>query len=100
MLLHAPKGLDGIVVTTTQISKIDGQAGKLIYRGYDIAQLAGNAPFEAVAHLLWRGRLPSPAELESLKNKRAEIRYGPANVRAFLETAPRDASPLSILRTA
>jgi citrate synthase len=99
-LLHAPKGLDGIVVTTTQISKIDGQAGKLIYRGYDIAQLAGNVPFEAVAHLLWRGRLPSPDELKSLKNKLAENRYVPNNVMAFLETAPRDANPLSILRTA
>jgi citrate synthase len=99
-LLRAPKGLDGVVVAETKISKIDGVAGRLLYRGYDVTDLVGKASFEAVAHLLWVGHLPSPDELKKFKNRLSESRYVPNKVMAFLETAPRDANPLSILRTA
>ncbi len=99
-MLRAPKGLEGVIVTDTQISKIDGQAGKLVYRGYDVTELAGNFPFEAVAHLLWIGHLPDEKELKTFSTKLSENRYIPNNVRAFLETAPRNSNPLAVLRTA
>jgi citrate synthase len=99
-LLRAPKGLDGVIVTETRISKIDGTAGKLIYRGYDVTDFIGRVSFEAVAHLLWVGHLPSSDELKKFKNRLAENRYVPNKVMAFIETAPRDSNPLSILRTA
>src|SRR5579859_1326123 len=94
------KGLEGVVVASTKISKIDGQAGKLIYRGYDITELAGKDSFEAVAHLLSVGRLPKAQELDSFRKKLAENRYVSNKVMAFIGTAPRDANPLTVLRTA
>jgi citrate synthase len=99
-LQRAPKGLEGIVVTSTKISKIDGQAGKLIYRGYDIADLAGKVPFEAVAHLMLVGHIPDAKELDSFTKKLAENRYVSNKVMAFLSSAPKEANPLAVLRTA
>lgn len=99
-LQHAPKGLEGVIVASTKITKIDGAAGKLIYRGYDITDLAGKVPFEAVAHLLLIGHLPDAQELEAFKKKLAENRYVSNKVMAFIGAAPRDADPLTVLRTA
>lgn len=99
-LLRAPPGLDGVIVTSTSISKIDGGAGKLIFRGYDISDLAGKVPFEAVAHLLWKGSLPSAQELDSFTKKMAEKRYVSNKVMAFIAGAPKEANPLAVLRTA
>jgi len=95
-----PKGLDGVIVATTQISKIDGTAGRLIYRGYDITQLAGVVPFESVVHLLWTGRIPSEKELIDFKSEIADRRSISPSLISFLKTVPRDANPLSVLRTA
>src|SRR5487761_229111 len=99
-LQRAPKGLEGVIVTSTKITKIDGEAGKLIYRGYDITELAGKVSFEAVAHLLWKGRLPDAKELEAFKKKLAENRYVSNKIMAFIGAAPKDADPLTVLRTA
>ncbi|HEX4204641.1 MAG TPA: citrate/2-methylcitrate synthase, partial [Ktedonobacteraceae bacterium] len=52
-------GLEGVVAATTAISKVDGLAGHLIYRGYDIHELARTTTFEEVIHLLWFGHLPN-----------------------------------------
>ena len=57
----APKGLEGVVATTSAICYIDGDQGVLTYRGYDIHDLAGHSTFEEVGYLLWFGRLPKPA---------------------------------------
>ena len=51
-------GLEGIIAGETAVCHVDGQAGRLIYRGYDIQDLAENCCFEETAHLLWSGRLP------------------------------------------
>jgi citrate synthase len=96
----APKGLEGVVVASTMISKIDGKRGKLIYRGYDIQELAGNVPFEAVAFLLWVGHLPNSLELDTFRKNLAEHRKISREVKLFLEWAPHEAEPLVVLRTA
>jgi citrate synthase len=57
------KGLADIVAASTALSDIDGRAGLLFYRGYDIHQLAGTATFEEIAYLLQRGHAPSREEL-------------------------------------
>ena len=62
----APKGLDGVVVASTNISHVFGEEGRLVYRGYEIDQLAANVSYEEVCHLLWKGRLPNTAELAEL----------------------------------
>src|SRR5581483_7691234 len=58
------KGLEDVVVSTSEICFIDGDRGRLLYRGYDIHDLVAHASFEETAHLLWYGSLPSRAELE------------------------------------
>src|SRR6478752_7693084 len=68
----APKskgGLEGIVAATTAISRVDGTAGRLIYRGYNIHDLARTCTFEEVAHLLWFEHLPNQQELSDLHEK-------------------------------
>ena len=59
-------GLEGVVAARTEISLVDGGNGRLVYRGYVIADLAEDMSFEEVAHLLWYGRLPTRAELDAL----------------------------------
>ena len=59
-------GLEGIVAAQTAISLVDGANGRLVYRGYVIADLAEQMSFEEVAHLLWYARLPTRAELDAL----------------------------------
>jgi citrate synthase len=55
------KGLADVVAASTALSDIDGRAGRLFYRGYDINQLAGSATFEETAYLLQRGSPPAVA---------------------------------------
>jgi citrate synthase len=57
------RGLADVIAASTAVSDIDGRAGRLFNRGYDIHQLAGPATFEEIAFLLQRGHAPSPAEL-------------------------------------
>lgn len=59
------KGLEGVLVTESELSYIDGSTGRLIYRGYSIEDLAREASFEEVLYLLWHGHLPTRSELDS-----------------------------------
>jgi citrate synthase len=67
-------GLEGIVASQTAISMVDGANGRLVYQGYVIADLAENMSFEEVAFLLWKGRLPTRAELDALALELASSR--------------------------
>ena len=60
-------GLEGVVAGESEICYIDGYAGVLSYRGYNIHTLAEHATFEEVIWLLWKGKLPKQAELDQLK---------------------------------
>lgn len=97
--LHAPKGLEGVVATTSSICYIDGDEGVLAYRGYDIHDLADHSTFEEVCYLLWFGRLPKADELKSLKQRMADERKLDASVIALLKMAPKHALPMDALRT-
>lgn len=92
-------GLEGIIAAESEICFIDGDAGILSYRGYDIHTLAENATFEEVVYLLWNGRLPSKTELDGLKKSLVANRAIPAEVVNFLRSAPK-AAPMDVLRTA
>ena len=92
-------GLEGVVAGESEICYIDGYAGILSYRGYNIHTLAEHATFEEVIWLLWKGTLPKQSELDQLK---ADLfaNYGIApEVTAFLQ-ANIKASPMDVLRTA
>ncbi len=92
-------GLEGVIVASSSICTIDGQQGKLVYRGYDINDLAGRASFEEVAWLLWHDDLPTQAELESLRKDLAGNRGIPGPVWDALRSLPAGASPMESLRT-
>ncbi len=93
-------GLEGIVAATTAISKVEGTAGRLIYRGYNIHDLASTTTFEEVAHLLWFGHLPNQKELTDLKVKLAAERTLPTEVVTILRQLPKTVEPMDALRTA
>ena len=94
------KGLEGIVANSTAISDVLGEDGVLIYAGYNINELAGKASYEEVVYLLWHGELPTATQLASLKEELASQRELPAGVVDFLKSAPKDANPMDVIRTA
>ncbi|HEV2116014.1 MAG TPA: citrate synthase [Terriglobales bacterium] len=97
---HPPKGLEGIVATTSGICYIDGDRGILAYRGIDIHELADHSTFEEVCYLLWFGKLPARDELQDLRSRLAAERHLDPAIIDFLRRAPQDALPMDVLRTA
>ncbi|MHB1938954.1 MAG: citrate synthase [Acidobacteriaceae bacterium] len=96
----AARGLEDIVASDSAICFIDGGAGILAYRGMDIHALAEKSTFPETAHLLWFGRLPSAAELAEFNRHLTNSRALPPEVVRLLETLPKDALPMAVLRTA
>src|SRR5436309_8032068 len=98
---HASKGgLEGVVATTSSICYIDGDQGVLAYRGIDIHELADNSNFEETCYLLWFGQLPTRDELKDLGQRLAAERTLDKGIVELLRTAPRDTTPMDVLRTA
>ena len=93
------KGLEGVVVDTSSICFIDGNAGRLIYCGYDIHDLAAQLTFEEVAYLLWNGELPTRTQLSDLRKSLSEQRPIPNNLKATILGLPRTSNTLDVLRT-
>jgi citrate synthase len=92
-------GLEGVLAAKTQISLVDGQNGRLVYRGYVIADLAEDMSYEEVAYLLWHGELPNRAQLEELSGKlRAKRELNQAAL-AALRGMEADSAPMDVLRT-
>jgi citrate synthase len=96
----APKGLEGIVATSSSICFIDGDAGVLSYRGIDIHELAQHSNFEECAYLLWFGKLPNTSELASFATQLAAARKLDPKIIDFLRSVPATATPMQVLRTA
>jgi citrate synthase len=94
------RGLEGVIALESELSSIDGQKGELIYRGYNINDLAEGATFEEVVYLLWNGSLPTQDELDTLRSELRSERALPAPVLDILRHAPDDAHPMAVLRTA
>jgi 2-methylcitrate synthase len=93
------KGLRGVTVASTKISDVDGQAGKLIYRGYLVQDLAERTSFEEVAHLLLFEKLPDKKELENFTMRLKEARDIPREIIEALKTRPADSLPMDILQS-
>ncbi len=91
-------GLRGVTVASTKISRVDGAAGKLIYRGYLVKDLAENASYEEVAHLLLYEHLPSTRELSSFKAFLAANRALPESVLNVLKCCAPETNPMDILQ--
>ncbi len=96
----APKGLEGIVATTSSICFIDGDAGVLSYRGIDIHELAAKSTFEETSYLLWNGALPTEDQLASFSADLAAARTLHPAIVQLLRSVPASATPMEVLRTA
>ena len=92
-------GLKGVVLDETLISFIDGEEGRLVYRGYNIHDLAQHATFEEVSYLLLYGALPSRAQLADFDGRLKVARAVPESVLAIIDSV-KAAHPMDILRTA
>ncbi|HET9408121.1 MAG TPA: citrate synthase [Candidatus Sulfotelmatobacter sp.] len=97
---QAPRGLEGVVATNSSICYIDGDRGILSYRGIDIHDLADHSNFEEVCYLLWYGHLPKRAELQDLRHRLAGERKINSAIIELLRSAPKQAKPMDVLRTA
>lgn len=93
------KGLAGVVVDTTAISKVNPESNSLLYRGYPVQELAATQPFEAVAYLLWNGELPTGEQLALFESLERSLRPLDPRTLALLDTLPSDAHPMDIVRT-
>ena len=91
--------LSGVIAGHTAICTVGHSGNDLHYRGYDIADVAAQATFEEVAHLLIHERLPNHAELGAYRTRLGRLRGLPAPLRAVLEQIPADAHPMDVLRT-
>ncbi len=93
-------GLEDVIAARSAVCAIDGAAGRLFYRGYEIGELAGVVPFEEVTALLWTGERPDATRAEEFRARLAAARGLPAPLEALLRALPRDCHPLDALRTA
>jgi citrate synthase len=92
-------GLEGIVAATTALSKVAGTEGRLLYRGYNIHDIARHVSYEEVAYLLWFGHLPNKVELTDFKARLVAERILPEAVKHVLSVLPATTAPLDALRT-
>jgi citrate synthase len=93
-------GLEDVIAARSAICRVDGEAGRLYYRGYEVADLVRTASFEDTTYLLWFGELPSASDRTAFAARLAEARPLPAPVLDLLRRLPRDCHPLDALRTA
>jgi citrate synthase len=93
-------GLEDVVAGTSTICLVDGVNGRLLYRGYDVADLAENSSFEEVAYLLWYGRLPGRIEFDAFLDTFTGSMRLPVETAMILRMFPKAATPMEVLRTA
>jgi citrate synthase len=94
MVNETHEGLAGVVAASTRLSLVDGAAGRLILAGYPMEEIAPQASFEEVVHLLWSGRLPNHQELKDLSARLASRRRLPPTTSALLREAAGNAVPV------
>lgn len=93
------KGLIGIYVDESLITHIDGEHGKLYYRGYSVEDLVEKSSFEEVAYLLIYGKLPTQSQLQSFNDQLIKERNIPDNILTILKMYPRNTTRIELLRT-
>ncbi len=93
------KGLEGVIADETTISRIDGQKGKLFYRGYSIEDLAAHSDYEEVTYLLLNERLPTAVELAAWRDRMRVSRDIPTQIREMIRGFPVGAHPMQLLQS-
>ncbi|MCW1295025.1 MAG: citrate/2-methylcitrate synthase, partial [Candidatus Parvarchaeum sp.] len=98
--LEIKEGLQGVYITKSEICKVDGQEGKLYYRGYKIEDLANYSSYEEVCYLLLYGKLPNSKELADFIKKMKEERSISENTKEIIRRFSKESQTLDVLRTA
>jgi len=98
--IEIKKGLAGVVADTTAISKVNPDTNSLLYRGYPVQELAAKCTFEEVAWLLWKGELPTAAELAEFETLERSLRHLDPTVERVIDALPLSAHPMDVVRTA
>ncbi len=94
------KGLAGVVADATSVSQVQGEEGRLIYRGIAIEEIAEKSTFEEMTFFLLRGKLPSAEELTKITSELKAARTLPKHVETVIDAAPKTAHPMMILQAA
>ena len=94
------KGLAGVVVDTTAVSKVVQETNSLTYRGYPVQELARYCSFEEVAYLLWNGRLPKQESLVRFSAREKALRHLDRHLIDLITSMPKSCHPMDVLRTA
>jgi 2-methylcitrate synthase len=94
------KGLEGVVVDTSAVSKVMPETNSLTYRGYPVQDLSESCSFEEVAYLLWHGELPSKKEFEAFTALERDTREISSQLQSVIKLFPKKAHPMDTVRTA
>lgn len=99
MTTAAKEGLEDVVAGPSAICEVNGIEGRLIYRGYDIHDLAEHSTFEETTYLLWHGKLPTRSQLTQLQRDLQTNRPLPKDVIELMKRFPPRSTPMDVLRT-
>ncbi|RZS63355.1 citrate synthase/2-methylcitrate synthase [Agromyces ramosus] len=94
------KGLAGVPVDYTAVSKVNPETNSLLYRGYPVQELAASVTFEEVAYLLWYGELPDDTQLAEFEERERGHRGLDHEVKRIIDEIPLTAHPMDVVRTA
>jgi 2-methylcitrate synthase len=97
--MNVKKGLEGVVMDTSSVSKVNADTNSLIYRGYPVQDLAENCSFEEVAYLMYTGELPNKGQLEEFSKKEKSLREISKDNLNVIKTLPKKCHPMDSIRT-
>lgn len=98
--VNTKKGLEGSVIDTSSVSKVNADTNSLIYRGYPVQDLAENCKFEEVAYLMYNGELPTAAQLADFEKKERDYRDITKECLGVIKALPKKCHPMDSIRTA
>jgi 2-methylcitrate synthase len=97
--IKVPKGLAGVIVDETKVSKVMPEINSLVYRGYPVQELAELCSFEEVAYLLVHDDLPTQSQLNDFAAKEKKYRGLSDHLQQVIALFPSDAHPMDKVRT-
>lgn len=97
--MNVKKGLEGAVIDTSSVSKVNPDTNSLIYRGYPVQDLAENCSFEEVAYLMYNGELPNKTQLETFAKLERSYRDISKDNLQLIRSLPKKCHPMDSIRT-
>lgn len=97
--MNVKKGLEGVVMDTSSVSKVNAETNSLVYRGYPVQDLAENCSFEEVAYLMYNGELPNKAQLAEFSAKEKSLRDISKDNLNVIKALPKKCHPMDSIRT-